>query len=521
LGVVAAGHCHAPPGGKALRLRDRAGTSVARRPCRTPGSTRQRRFEVNEVFAIYSVFGTTVLVLALGAGVVKTVLWISEPVLALAVGVLVGPVALGLFDPAAWGNDQRVLEELARLTLAVSLMGAALRLPDRWVKQCWRPLLVLLLLGMPLMWSIASLCGVFVLGLPLLQALLLAAVLTPTDPVAASTIVTGRFAEEHIDADVRHLVSAEAGANDGLAYLLVALPMLLLEDSPATSLQHWLLVVCLGQVLGSMLGGALFGYLAARLMVRVYHSEHAYRTSLLATTVAMSLTVVGIVNLLHGDGILAVFAAGLVFNWAARAANARAAREIQPGPQARHARRIRHARAALEAPDNNIAGGPSWSARQRRLNPSGCGRRLRWVVREEEGLPQTQHSEVQETVKRFLDVPVFLFFGMVLPWQEWLAAGPSAWVFAAAVVLFRRIPVLLLLHRFLPPVRSIRDAMFVGWFGPIAVAAMLYATWPQLHGTYPQLWTVASLVIFVSIVVHGVSATPLTRLYAHGREVPG
>jgi len=51
------------------------------------------------------------------------------------------------------------------------------------------------------------------------------------------------------------------------------------------------------------------------------------------------------------------------------------------GPQARHARRIRHARAALEAaPDNNIAGGPSWSARQRRLNPLGCGRRLRWAI---------------------------------------------------------------------------------------------------------------------------------------------
>jgi len=52
--------------------------------------------------------------------------------------------------------------------------------------------------------------------------------------------------------------------------------------------------------------------------------------------------------------------------------------KFQPGPQSRHARRIRHARAALEAPDNNIAGGPFWSARQRRLNPSGCGRRLRW-----------------------------------------------------------------------------------------------------------------------------------------------
>jgi len=64
---------------------------------------------------------------------------------------------------------------------------------------------------------------------------------------------------------------------------------------------------------------------------------------------------------------------------AASAANHRAARKFGDGVDLPW-RSSRSFRAALEAPDNNIAGGPVWSARQRRLNPLGCGRRLRWVA---------------------------------------------------------------------------------------------------------------------------------------------
>lgn len=413
---------------------------------------------MHTVYVAYGVLGVTVMALALAAGPIKKFLWISEPLLAMAAGIFVGPVVLGLLDAHAWGDQERILEEIARVTLAVSLVAVAFRLPDTWVRRRWKPLAVLLLLGMPLMWLLASAFGWWILGLPVLQALLLGALVTPTDPVVASSIVTGDLAEEHVGEDLRHLVSAESGANDGLAFLLVMLPVLLLEKSTADALAHWAGVVLVGEVLGSVLGGALAGYLVARLYERVARFEHTQHTSLLAVTLAMAFALLGMAKLLHGDGILAVFAAGLAFNW---------------------------------------------------------------VIRNEDGHEEARHERIQETMKRFFDVPVFVFFGMVVPFHDWTAAGWPLVGFAAAVLLLRRLPVLLVLAPLLDPIASRRDALFVGWFGPVAVAAMVYATWAEVKQGYGQLWTVASFVIFCSIVVHGITATPLTRLYARARRRSG
>lgn len=409
---------------------------------------------MDTVYLTYAILGACVLVLALGAGPIKKFLWISEPLFILLVGIAVGPIGVGLLDSQQFGNPNKVLEELARLTLAMSLMGVALRLPNTWIRERWRALTVILLLGMPLMWIVSSLCGWFVLGLPALQALLLGALVTPTDPVVSSSIVTGDLAEEHVDADVRHLISAESGANDGLAFLLVMLPALLLEHAPAEALTHWAVVVLFGKVIGSILGGILVGFIVAKVLDRTYQWEHAHHASLLAVTSAIALTLLGSAKLLHGDGILAIFAAGLTFNW---------------------------------------------------------------IIREEKGHEEAQHERMQETIKRFFDVPVFGFFGMMLPWHDWAAIGWPLAGFTAAVLLFRRVPILLLLFPLLGPVHRIRDALFIGWFGPVAVAAMFYATWVEAREGSSELWTIGSFVIFVSIIVHGVTAIPLTRLYGRTR----
>ena len=135
------------------------------------------------LYSGYTIIGVTVLVLAISAGFVKNELWLSEPLLSMLVGIIAGPVGFALFDPAKLGNQQQVLEELARLTLAISLIGVAFRLPNRWIRRKWKSLLIMLLAGMPLMWFISSFCGWLIMGLPLLQALLLGALITPTDPV--------------------------------------------------------------------------------------------------------------------------------------------------------------------------------------------------------------------------------------------------------------------------------------------------------------------------------------------------
>lgn len=409
---------------------------------------------MENVYLAYSILGVTILLLALAAEKIKQLLWMSEPLLATLVGVLVGQYGLEWLDFHHWDNSHLVLEELARLTLAISLIGVAFRLPDTWIRQYGGSLAILLLIGMPLMWLLTGLSAWQMLQLPLLEALLLGALITPTDPVVASSIVTGELAEKHVDADIRHLISAESGANDGLAFLLVMLPILLIEHAFPQAISEWLTAVLLGKVIASIMGGILLGYFTGKIVDWLYRHEHVHHRSLLAVSIALALACLGFAKLLHGDGILAVFAAGLAFNW---------------------------------------------------------------LIRKEQGHREAQHERIQETTKQFLDVPVFVFFGMVLPFERWWEMGWPVLVFAMSILLLRRLPVLLL-YPFVKPLKNRYDALFVGWFGPIAVAAMVYIGWAEVKQGYEHLWVIGSLVIFVSILVHGITATPLTRLYANSQR---
>jgi sodium/hydrogen antiporter len=125
--------------------------------------------------------------------------------------------------------------------------------------------------------------------------------------------------------------------------------------------------------------------------------------------------------------------------------------------------------------------------------------------------PRAEH--VQAAIGRFFDLPVFVLFGLSAPWRDWLALEWTAWAFLAAVLLLRRPPVWLLLQPLLPSLRDRREAFFNGWFGPIGIAALFYAAEASQITNLDQVWTIGSLVVFGSILVHGISATPLIRRY--------
>ncbi len=96
----------------------------------------------------------------------------------------------------------------------------------------------------------------------------------------------------------------------------------------------------------------------------------------------------------------------------------------------------------------------------------------------------------------------------------WAAVG-----FAGAVLLFRRIPVLLLLRR--PLWLALRDAVFLGWFGPIGVNAVFYLTHAEEQDARERLWAAGSLVVAVSTLVHGISSAPGRRAYGRAARRPG
>ena len=65
----------------------------------------------------------------------------------------------------------------------------------------------------------------------------------------------------------------------------------------------------------------------------------------------------------------------------------------------------------------------------------------------------------------------------------------------------------------LGPLRTTRNILFLGWFGPIRAAALYYSTFSAQRTGIGELWTAGSLVIVASVVAHGITDTPLTLLY--------
>ncbi len=82
-----------------------------------------------------------------------------------------------------------------------------------------------------------------------------------------------------------------------------------------------------------------------------------------------------------------------------------------------------------------------------------------------------------------------------------------------AVLLLRRLPAAVALRPLLGPLRGTNYALFLGWFGPIGAAALYYSAF-SLHETgIEEVWWVGSLVIVASVLAHGITDTPLTKLY--------
>jgi NhaP-type Na+/H+ or K+/H+ antiporter len=308
-------------------------------------------------------------------------------------------------------------------------------------------MLMLTAVGMLLMWAISTGLVYFILGLPFWLAALIAAIITPTDPVAASPIVTGTVAEENIPDRVRHAISFESGANDGLSYLFVFLPFLFLTKPAGEALLHWLTKTLLWEVGVATAFGLLLGYAAGKVLQKAERSGAIERHWRLIYTAALALLAIGAGKLIKSDEVLLVFAAGAMFTQ------------------------------VVSAEDRE---------------------------NEEQG---------QEAVNRFFAIPIFVLLGTALPWEGWLSLGWTGILLVGAVLLLRRPPVLLLLRPMIPSVQTRQDALFMGWFGPIAVAAIYYAALMEHRMGEPLIWHVVSLVICGSVLAHGVTGAPFTRWY--------
>jgi sodium/hydrogen antiporter len=373
---------------------------------------------------------------------------LQEPLIAVAVGILIGPYGLAWLDIAAWGDPITILEAAARLTLAIGLMGVALRLTRQDIIGLWRPVGLLLIVAMLGMCALSSAIAGWWLGVPVWIAVLLGAALTPTDPVVASSIVTGRFAEEHLSDRIRDSISLESGANDGLAYMFVMLPILLVQAGPGEAWQRWLTeTLLLGVVVAAAVGVAM-GWGAARLLHWARQRRLIESYSFLTYTVALSLFTLGGATLIGADALISVFAAGLAFNLASETGE------------------------------------------------------------------KHEEESVQEAVNKLFTLPMFVLFGLALPFSDWVRIGWPLLALAMLILVLRRLPVVAALFPALRGTYSAADCAYMGWFGPIGIAAVYYAAFAVKHTGEELIWTAASAAILASILAHSLTAAPFTRWYA-------
>lgn len=368
---------------------------------------------------------------------------LSGPLLALLTGIAFGPAVLGVIDLPTVVEGHRELHDFSRLLLAISVMAVALRYPIRDVRARTGPVAVLVTVAMLATALLTTAVSAMALGLGLGTAVLLGAALCPTDPVLASSVVTGDPAQKGITARTRHLLSLESGANDGLALPLVLAAVAI--AGPLTGTEA--LLESLWQVLGAAALGAAAGALAGRALRRAEARRDVESGPLLIYTLLLALFVLGAAGLLRLDGILAVFVSGLAFNTTSSVSE------------------------------------------------------------------RASENKIDEAVNRLLVLPLFTVLGAMIPWHAW---GEMGWwrglLLVVGVLLLRRLPVLLALKR--PLSLTWRDAVFLGWFGPIGVSALFYLTM-EAHrlGADPVVLAAGTLVVAASTLVHGATTAPGLTAY--------
>ena len=418
------------------------------------------------------------------AGTLLKRLPLTTGMLYLAAGVALGPAGVALleFDPVA---DSALLERLAEVAVLVSLFGAGLKLRRALSDKRWHLPVRLATFSMAVTVGLVTLLGVFGLGLPLGAAVLLGAILAPTDPVLASDVQV----EHPTDHDrLRFALTGEAGLNDGAAFPFVMLGLGLLGLHDLGELGwRWLAVdVAWACTVGIAVGWAL-GWAVSRvvLWLRRERKEAVGLDDLLA--LGLIALAYGLALLLSGYGFLAVFAAGFALRREERRASEAARGADAPPPDVRTAALAGEAEDIATAPDT----APAYMAQ------AALG--------------------FTEQLERLLEVGLVLLLGGMLSTRTLAVDG---WWFIPLLFLVVR-PIAVLVGAPMRGAPRLQRGLTM-WFGIRGIGSVYYLMFAIEHGVEGPLAERLVALVFTtvaaSIVLHGVSVTPLMVRYARAAE---
>ena len=430
-------------------------------------------------FSDWALFVGVLLVTMVLAGSLLERLPLNSAMVYLVLGWLLGPGGSDVLRPDPFANAA-LLERLAEVGLLISLFAVGLRLGVPLRDARWRLPLRLAFVSMALMVAMIAAVGVWALDLPLGAAVLLGAILAPTDPVLTSDLPSDPGA--HPDR-LGFSLAGEGALNDGAAFPFVMLGLGLLgwHGLGPGALRWWGV-----DLLWSTVGGAAIGWLLGAATGRLVVYLRSRHDQAVGLDEFLGLGLVGMAygaaQLCLASGFLAVFAAGL------------ALQRVRERPQP-------HERPLPAAP--SLEGHPYETLATHSHHASATMR----------GSVQGFSGQLE----RLAELTLVLLVGAMLAYASPL---PAAWWFVPLLLLVLR-PLSALAATVGERLTTPQQAM-IGWFGIRGIGSVFYLLFALRHGvsgTVAQtlvsltLWTVAA-----SIIAHGLTAQPLMQRYLAWRR---
>ncbi len=424
--------------------------------------------------------GGLLLFMGATASVLKR-LPVTSAIIYLVVGVLVGPTVLNWFhfNPL---KQSALLEVLTEVAVLISLFSAGVKMPVPFRLLRWRTPILLATVSMTLTVGMVAAFACYVLDLPLGAAVLLGAIVAPTDPVLATDVQIRHPGDRD---QLRFTLTCEAGMNDGTSFPLVMLGMGLLglHEIGEVGLD-WALLDVLWATLGGIAIGVLAGVALAHLGWKLRGDQP--KQELWDDFLGLGLIgmVYGLCLLVDAWGFLAVFFAAV----ALRQTEVKLANQPKDSPNSRSANEIR--RAAWPNPDPEIS-------------------------------PTVSHGSLifKEHLERLSELLLILLLGgtLFLDSWSWRAVGLSLFLFIVA----RPLSVFVGL---LGTSTSWRVRGMTGWFGVRGIGSLYYLMYAIQH-VLPktlalELIQLTLIVVTLSILIHGTSFKPLmSRFWQRDRRL--
>lgn len=401
-----------------------------------------------------------------GAGVlIALVAWLplalrrlplSLPIVCIGLGAAIFSLPQVTLRPLPYAFPE-ITERFTEFVVIIALMGAGLKIDRVFHARRWAVTWRLLAITMPLSIAAIMALGVWAAGLPWIAALLLGAVLAPTDPVLAADVQVGppKTGEED---EVRFGLTSEAGLNDGLAFpfvnLAIALSLATMSGEPW--LVNWLTYSVLWEIGAGVAGGWLVGRAFGWLTFKVPAESKLAATGDGLIAIAATFVSYGLTEMIHCYGFLAVFVTALT---------------------------LRHAH------------------RQHEFH-------------------RDMH-DVTEQVERLAMMVMLLLFGGALV-SGLLGALTWADVGLALLVLLVVRPVTGLIGM-IGLKAATSEKLTLAFFGIRGIGSFYYLAYALNHTPMPgagRLWAIVGLIVLMSILLHGLTVTPIMRGLdrRHGRD---